>query len=113
LYEAATLRLPESILRRRKQPFTLPIAAMIRTGEPLYDFIAEVLDATTIRRRGIFNPTTVASLLRRQREMPDGPTALTLWSLMILELWMQQFSVVPLPHGRSTERHNATLSRSF
>jgi asparagine synthase (glutamine-hydrolysing) len=95
LYAAAAGRLPESILTRPKQPFTLPIAAMMRAGQPLYEFIADVLDPSTIRSREIFNPSAIAALLRRQREAPDAHTALTLWSLMIFELWMQQFSVIP------------------
>lgn len=96
---AAAKGLPESILARRKQPFTLPISAMMRPGEPLYRFVREVLDGSKTRCKGIFNTRIIEAMLRSQAEAPNSGIALALWSLMIFELWIQQFEAnLPAKH---------------
>jgi asparagine synthase (glutamine-hydrolysing) len=85
LYRAAAGLVPASILGRPKQPFTLPVAAMLRRGQPLYDFAREVLDPVVVRRRGFFKPQVVEGLLRRHGNQPENATGLAVWSLLMLE----------------------------
>lgn len=94
LYAAAAkqARLPASVLRRRKQPFTLPVAAMLRAGEPLYGFVSEVL-VGGCGTDGILDRGAVLALLRRQGERPEPANALALWALATYELWRDGFRV--------------------
>ncbi|GGG65594.1 asparagine synthase (glutamine-hydrolyzing) [Paenibacillus radicis (ex Gao et al. 2016)] len=93
LYRAAEGQLPDAILNRKKQPFTLPIDAMMRKGLPLYEAVERVLDRDTLRRHNLFSPAAVEKLLHKQATQPDGKTALTLWSLVIFQLWISQYQV--------------------
>lgn len=93
LYAAAGGLLPESVLRRPKQPFTLPVNAMLRPGQPLLDFARELLAPDRLRRYGQLEPAQVARLLRRQEQAPSDPAALAVWSLLIHQLWQEQFGI--------------------
>ncbi|GAA0441446.1 asparagine synthase (glutamine-hydrolyzing) [Streptomyces olivaceiscleroticus] len=95
LYRAAAGRLPDSVLRRPKQPFTLPIAAMLRPGAPLMEYARELLTGERLRRRGQLDPQRVARLIERQAETPDDTAALAIWSLLVHELWLEQFCPAP------------------
>ncbi len=94
LYAAAASkarRLPRSVLCRRKQPFTLPIASMMQAGEPLYSCVSEVLDGCGTD--GVLERGAVLALVRRQAESPNPANALALWALAIFELWRDEFGV--------------------
>jgi asparagine synthase (glutamine-hydrolysing) len=91
LYRAAAGLLPASVLNRPKQPFTLPIAAMLRPGNPLWDTCQQALNPADLRADGQLNPQAVAAALERQATNSDPATALLLWSLMIHQLWRVQF----------------------
>ncbi|MGW2342260.1 asparagine synthase (glutamine-hydrolyzing) [Streptomyces sp. NPDC001661] len=104
LYAAAADDLPHSVLHRPKQPFTLPITAMLRPGQPLMDLATDVLSADALGHRGQLNPAAVQGLLRTQAERPDDKAALAIWSLLIHELWLDQF-------GTATGRTTAQYSR--
>jgi asparagine synthase (glutamine-hydrolysing) len=93
LYEAAQGHLPDSVLNRKKQPFTLPINAMMRPGLPLYIYIQEILNEDVIKKQNIFNMHQINILLDRQSTQPDDQTALALWSLMIFQVWLDTFNV--------------------
>ncbi len=91
LYGAAAGLLPHSVLSRPKQPFTLPVAAMLAPGQSLLDFTRDVLTPEQLRRGGKLEPSRVAELIDRQILAPDQRTALALWSLLVHELWSQQW----------------------
>lgn len=93
LYAAAEGLLPDEVLHRPKQPFTLPVTAMLRPGQPLYDHAREVLTAPELASAGQLDPAAVGRLLRRQAERPDDTTALAVWSLMIHQIWRNVFGV--------------------
>jgi asparagine synthase (glutamine-hydrolysing) len=92
LYRAARDHVPRSVLNRPKQPFTLPIKAMLRPGEPLLDFARDVLSADRLRRRGMLDGRQVGAVLDAQADRPDDRHAMTIWALLIHELWVEQFS---------------------
>ncbi|MFF0461199.1 asparagine synthase (glutamine-hydrolyzing) [Streptomyces mexicanus] len=91
LYSAAAGRLPDSVLNRPKQPFTLPITAMLRPGRPLMEYARDLLAPSRLRRRGQLDAHRVQELLRTQAAAPDDRAALAIWSLMVHELWLEQF----------------------
>jgi len=87
LYEAASGLLPESILLRPKQPFTLPIAAMLTAGSPLMEHARGLLEPAELRADGQLDPCAVGNLLQRQAERPNDKTALAVWSLLAYQHW--------------------------
>jgi asparagine synthase (glutamine-hydrolysing) len=87
LYAVAHSYLPASVLRRPKQPFTLPVGAMFRKSDALSAFAREVLSAGIVRSIGIFNSDTVDQLFERERTCSTGKAAEALWALMIFHLW--------------------------
>jgi asparagine synthase (glutamine-hydrolysing) len=93
LYQAANKKLPNSVLFRKKQPFTLPINDMMRPGLPLFNFVKEVLQSETIDSQNVFNSLMIEKLLFRQSTNPSDETALALWSIMIFQLWVDKFNV--------------------
>lgn len=95
--EAARLWVPRSIVERPKQPFTLPVTAMIRPGEALYDMIGDLLLGPDARCRDYIRRDTVHDVFRTQTESPAPHAAELLWSLLVLETWLCSRS--PLPEG--------------
>ncbi|GGR95830.1 MULTISPECIES: asparagine synthase (glutamine-hydrolyzing) [Streptomyces] len=91
LYAAAGGLLPDSVLNRPKQPFTLPITAMLSDGRRLMEFARDMLAPARLRRHGRLDPDAVQALLRTQSTTPNDASALAVWSLLIHELWLDQF----------------------
>lgn len=97
LYAAAAPHLPASVLNRPKQPFTLPIVAMLADGQPLMSFARDVLAPSVLRRAGLLDPAAVDALLTEQASAPSDRAAAAVWALMVYTLWLDQFGAV----GRS------------
>ncbi|MEU3455868.1 asparagine synthase (glutamine-hydrolyzing) [Micromonospora sp. NPDC006766] len=91
LHAAAVGLLPAEVLDRPKQPFTLPITAMLAPGTPLWTYARDVLDPVRLHLGGQLDPRAVADLFARQAANPDDTTALTLWALMTYEVWRDRF----------------------
>lgn len=89
LYKAAHKKLPQSIMQRPKQPFTLPITAMLKKGHILFQLLCDTISSQSFRDRNIFNLTHVDHLLQKQLAEPNDKHAEALWSIMTLELWLQ------------------------
>jgi asparagine synthase (glutamine-hydrolysing) len=96
LYAAATGLVPDSVLNRPKQPFTLPITAMLAPGWPLWDLANDLLTASRLRSAGQVEPAKVRELLATQAENPDDTAALTIWALAVYELWREQSGATQL-----------------
>ena len=90
LYEASKNKVPESVLHRAKQPFTLPIVAMLQSRHVLFEILQDTLRSHAFNQRGFFNPKDVAFLLEQQATTPNAASSNMLWSLLILELWLQR-----------------------
>jgi asparagine synthase (glutamine-hydrolysing) len=71
--------------------FTAPIPAWLR-GE-LSELTTDTLLSDASRQRGIVDPQSVERLIRRHREGEDHTRGL--WTLLMLELWHQQFVDAP------------------
>ncbi|MFB7915463.1 asparagine synthase (glutamine-hydrolyzing) [Streptomyces sp. NPDC056061] len=97
LYAAAEGLVPHSVLTRPKQPFTLPVTAMLAPGTPLWQYTRDHLTPARLREGGALRPEAVQALFTAQAERPDDTTALTLWALLVHEVWRDTF------HRRRTE----------
>lgn len=95
--EAARRWVPQSVVNRPKQPFTLPITAMIKPGEALYDMIGDLLLGPGARCRDYIRRDAVHDLFRTQTESPTAHAAGLLWSLLMLETWLSARSLTPTP----------------
>lgn len=94
LYAAAAPHLPRSVLARPKQPFTLPVVAMLADSQPLMGFARDVLAPSALRRAGQLDPVAVDALLTQQANAPSERAAAAIWALMIYSLWLDQFGSV-------------------
>ena len=80
--------LPKEVLRRRKAAFGLPIRAWLKNE--LRDMLTDMLSEDRIRRRGLFDASTVTQMIR-DNETGERDYTLQLWGLLTLELWHQAF----------------------
>ncbi|MET9436097.1 asparagine synthase (glutamine-hydrolyzing) [Streptomyces sp. NPDC006551] len=99
LYEAGRDLLPAPVLNRPKQPFTLPIAAMLAPGSPLLDTVRELLSPARLVLGGKVRADRVRKLLARQLEHPSQRDALALWGLAVHELWTDVVQGMRIPVG--------------
>lgn len=80
--------IPESILGRRKQGFSIPLASWLRG--PLRDMVRAYLSPTTLKKVGFFNAPAVEKLLdEHDRLIWNHETKL--WVLLIFMLWHEMY----------------------
>jgi asparagine synthase (glutamine-hydrolysing) len=80
--------LPQDILDRPKQGFSVPLSTWLRTD--LHGWAREILLDRTTRDRGYFDPAAVQRLLDGHAAGADEH-ARRIWSLLMLELWHREF----------------------
>jgi asparagine synthase (glutamine-hydrolysing) len=87
LREAMNSTLPDVVLNKPKQGFSIPLKHWL--GGPLKPLMTDLLSTDTVRRRGYFEPQTIAHWIA---EHLDGRAnhSHRLWALMVFELWHQQ-----------------------
>ncbi|MET8953594.1 asparagine synthase (glutamine-hydrolyzing) [Streptomyces sp. NPDC004129] len=91
LYAAAGGLVPDSVLNRPKQPFTLPITAMLQPGSALWDLARATLAPAVLRADGRLRPEAVEGLFTEQAARPSDQVSLALWALMTHQMWRDQF----------------------
>ncbi|MFG1950413.1 asparagine synthase (glutamine-hydrolyzing) [Micromonospora sp. NPDC048830] len=91
LYGAARGLLPDEVLSRPKQPFTLPVTAMLRPGQPLWEYGRDMLAGSRLAAGGRLDPVAVDALFTAQSRRPRDETAVTIWALLVYEVWLDQF----------------------
>jgi asparagine synthase (glutamine-hydrolysing) len=101
LYRAAGELVPQSVLNRPKQPFTLPLTAMLRPGSPLWELARDMLTPSRLRDAGELEPAAVEALFARQATAPQDEASLTLWALVIYAMWLDN-PVAPHRVGAQT-----------
>ena len=88
LKKALSPLLPKATPSRKKQGLAVPFALWTRRG--VESSIRRILSPASVRKRGLFHPAYVASLLDRW-----GPHAARhsqmIWSLLCLELWFRMY----------------------
>ncbi|MDG3007224.1 asparagine synthase (glutamine-hydrolyzing) [Paludisphaera mucosa] len=88
LKRAAADRLPDSILKRPKKGFGIPVARWLRG--PLAPLLDRLLSPDRLRAQGLFRPEEVA---RRVAEHRAGVRdhRKPLWTLLMFQLWHEQW----------------------
>ncbi len=97
LRKAVADLLPDEVFTHRKQGFSIPLHRW--ATKDYFDLAEDLLNETAVRRRGLFNPTTVRHLLDRcQGRQPhyrslesDYRLSHRLFMLVALELWCRLY----------------------
>lgn len=89
LKKAVAPLLPHHITNRMKSGFGIPVAAMLK-GK-LNPLVRDLLSPERLRSQGLFNPNFVQRLLT-DHETGAGNHAATLWTLLVFQLWFDNFS---------------------
>lgn len=84
--------LPKEVIARRKAGFGLPVRSWLRNE--LREMIGDLLSHKRVRERGLFRPEAVSKMIT-ENETGIRDHALSLWSLLTLELWQQTFIDAP------------------
>jgi asparagine synthase (glutamine-hydrolysing) len=80
--------LPPENINRKKKGFPVPVPEWLRgSARP---FMRDLLNPSRIRERGLFNPDFVERLMT-EHEQGAADHASTIYGLLSLELWQQQF----------------------
>ena len=79
--------LPEAVLKKPKQGFSIPIKHWL--SGPLKPLMIDLLSEDTLRRRAYFQPDTVSNWIKEHLEERANHSH-RLWALMVLELWTQK-----------------------
>jgi asparagine synthase (glutamine-hydrolysing) len=79
---------PDDLLDRPKQGFSVPLADWMRG--PLHGVARDVLLDGDTRRRGQLRPEVLERLLAEHRERRSDRSS-ELWALLVLELWQRRF----------------------
>jgi asparagine synthase (glutamine-hydrolysing) len=88
LKKAVTPMLPESIIRRPKKGFGIPVAKWLRSDfKPLVD---ELLSQSFVEKQGLFDYAYVGELLR-QHQSGAADRRKELWTLFMFQWWWRKF----------------------
>ena len=94
LREALRGWLPDDILDRPKQGFSVPLSSWLRSD--LQGWARDILLDPSSRDRGHFDPAAVRGLLDRHAAGADGD-AKRIYALLMLELWHREYVDAPAP----------------
>jgi asparagine synthase (glutamine-hydrolysing) len=86
LRKAMKRHLPEVVLKKPKQGFSIPVKTWLRG--PLKPLMTDLLSGEALKKRGYFEPQTVNAWMREHLEGRANHSH-RLWALMVLELWTQ------------------------
>jgi asparagine synthase (glutamine-hydrolysing) len=79
--------LPDTILNRRKEGFSIPMKNWLR--RELQPLMRELLSPGSVARRGLFDPAVVTRLVDEHTAGRENH-AHTLFPLMVFERWAQE-----------------------
>jgi len=91
LKEAARSVIPAAVIDRPKGYFPVPVLKYLRGS--VLDYVRDALVSDTARRRGLFNPDYVETLLAAPEDHITPLRGSKLWQLGLLELWLQKQGV--------------------
>jgi asparagine synthase (glutamine-hydrolysing) len=92
LREAMRGWLPDDLLDRPKQGFSVPLSSWLRSD--LRSWAADILLDRDTLQRGYFRPEAVQHLLASHAAGSDGD-AKRIWALVMLELWHREYAGSP------------------
>jgi asparagine synthase (glutamine-hydrolysing) len=88
LRKAVAGMLPAEVLRQPKAGFGVPVDYWL--AHELKPMVDDLLSESRLKKRGIFQPDAVHSLVRQHRS-GDQDWSMQIWQLLTLEIWMEQF----------------------
>jgi asparagine synthase (glutamine-hydrolysing) len=88
LRKAVQGMVPDSVIRRRKAGFGLPVRSWIRNE--LREMVGDLLSESRVRERGLFDPREVTRILAAN-ERSERDYTLPIWALLTIEIWLQTF----------------------
>jgi asparagine synthase (glutamine-hydrolysing) len=88
--------LPETIINRGKEGFSIPIKNWLR--EDLKELLLDVLEPSRVRNEGFFNVDFVERLKKEHLDGKENHSH-RLWAMMVFGIWQETY----LKHG--AERH--------
>lgn len=88
LRNAVRSRLPAEVLKQPKAGFGAPVEFWL--PDQLREMVDDLLGETNLRRRNLFAPEAVRTMVAEQRS-GQGNWAYQIWQLLTLELWMQSY----------------------
>ncbi|MEM2126249.1 MAG: asparagine synthase (glutamine-hydrolyzing) [Candidatus Methanosuratincola sp.] len=92
LRQAMAVRLPEMVLNKPKQGFSIPLKNWLRG--PLKPMMTDLLSERSVHERGYFEPECITRWVKEHLEGVDNHSH-RLWSLMVFELWHRQTMDLP------------------
>lgn len=87
VYAAAEGLLPRGVLKRKKQPFTLPIQEFLKPGQKLFECASDIISSKRLRERGMLNQKQLSEMLSRPMLKDE---AMAVWSAVVLEMWFSK-----------------------
>jgi asparagine synthase (glutamine-hydrolysing) len=110
LKRVAARLLPNTILRRRKEGFHVPIGHWLRTD--LREMLRDYLSPARLMAQGLFHPPAVERMIEaHQRGI--GDYSRNLWNLFMLSLWHERFvdTACPAPStgGQVSREHRESI----
>ncbi len=109
LKKAMQPMLPANVIHRRKAGFGLPVRSWLRND--LHEMVHDLLSEDRIRRRGLLDAKMVSSMLQ-QNDLGRCDFTLSIWSLLVLEIWQQIF-IDQEHHAELSLLHSAEVNRCW
>jgi len=88
LRKAVAGMLPAEVLQQPKAGFGVPVDYWL--AHELKPMVDDLLSESRLRKRGIFEPNAVRSLVQQHRSGAQD-WSMQIWQLLTLEIWMEQF----------------------
>lgn len=98
-------KLPRRIVRGRKRGFNVPLPAWLATD--LRAFVGDVLSPERVAARGLFRPAMVSRLIDEHAGRRADHSR-TLWTLIVLEHWLERHAVAVRPLAGDAEAGQIT-----
>ncbi len=92
IYECARDILPDAILQRRKQPFLLPIAGMLRPGFAIFDYLIDTLHSSC-RTLGFVKKEVLLRCIEENAAHPTTALGNSIWAWLIFEVWANEHNI--------------------
>jgi asparagine synthase (glutamine-hydrolysing) len=105
LRQAMSPILPTEVLRQPKAGFAAPVDYWL--ANEMRDAVDDVLSETQIRKRNLFRPSAVRSMIAQHRR-GEQDWSMQIWQFLTLELWMQAFLDRPAPQFNDLAMQVAT-----
>ncbi len=84
--------IPKDIIGRKKQGFGAPVHEWLKTPD-CYSLARDTLTGETTQLYALFNKSEIRSIIKQYGKHPNHQTAYRIWILLVLELWLEKYSI--------------------